>query len=144
MAQAPILRQKPPKSTGRELFGETFWERVFPKAQADGLSWFDVFASLTAFTARSLALNYRLHLPSWPETIILTGGGAANPMLVKAIHDAIAPLAPGAELLTSSALGWPLQSIEPAAFALLAYLRAHSQPGNLPQTTGARRRVRFV
>jgi len=38
-----------------------------------------------------------------------------------------------------AALGWQVQSIEPAAFALLAWLRMTGQPGNLPETTGARR-----
>ena len=38
-----------------------------------------MLATLTEFTARSLALNYQSHLASWPERIILTGGGAANP-----------------------------------------------------------------
>jgi anhydro-N-acetylmuramic acid kinase len=43
------------------------------------------------------------------------------------------------EVVTSEALGWPVQAIEPAAFALLAWLRMSGQPGNLPRTTGARR-----
>jgi len=139
----PYFLKKPPKSTGRELFGEPFWERILPQTQKAGLTKFDVLASLTAFTARSLALNYQLHLPSWPQTLILTGGGAANPTLVKAIHDVIRAVSPATELVTSEMLGWPLQSIEPAAFALLAYLRAQSQPGNLPRTTGASRAVRL-
>jgi anhydro-N-acetylmuramic acid kinase len=111
--------------------------------QKDGLSKFDMLATLTALTARSLALNYQLHLRSWPQTLILTGGGAANATLLKAIRAAIEPVAPDTQLRTSDALGWPLQSIEPAAFALLAYLRVHSRPGNLPQTTGASRAVRL-
>jgi anhydro-N-acetylmuramic acid kinase len=43
------------------------------------------------------------------------------------------------EVLTSDALGWPVQAIEAAAFALLAHLRTTGRPGNLPRTTGARR-----
>jgi len=139
----PYFARKPPKSTGRELFGEPFWERILPQTRKAGLSQFDVLASLTAFTARSLALNYQLHLRSWPQTVILAGGGAANRSLVKAIRAAMGAIAPATELVTGEALGWPLQSIEPAAFALLAYLRVRSQPGNLPRTTGARRSVRL-
>src|SRR5205823_9311902 len=90
---------------------------------------------------RSLALNYDLHLPRWPDRVIVTGGGAANPVLVNSIRRAIARSAPSTEVITSDVPGWPLQSIEPAAFALLAYLRIERQPGNLPQTTGARRAV---
>jgi anhydro-N-acetylmuramic acid kinase len=128
--------QKPPKSTGRELFGEPFFKNAL--RQMRRLPSFDKVATLTDFTARSLAQNYRLHLASRPDQIILTGGGAGNPTLVRAIAAQFSG-GPAVEVVTSAALGWPVQSIEPAAFALLAWLRMTGQPGNLPETTGARR-----
>jgi anhydro-N-acetylmuramic acid kinase len=127
------FRQRPPKSTGRELFGELFFKTAMRDMRR--LAPHDKVATLTEFTARSLALNYRLHLPSPLSSLILTGGGAANPTLVKAIARQFADS--GAEVLTSEALGWPVQAIEPAAFALLAHLRMTGRPGNLPRTTGA-------
>ncbi len=128
--------QRPPKSTGRELFGEPFFKKAL--RQMRPLPPCDKVATLTEFTARSIALNYRLHLGSRPDQIILTGGGASNPTLVRAIA---AQFSGGAavEVVSSEELGWPVQSIEPAAFALLAWLRMTGQPGNLPRTTGARR-----
>lgn len=126
------FRQKPPKSTGRELFGEPFFKTAIREMAK--LSKFDVAATFMEFTARSMALNYRLHLLSSPGKIILTGGGAANPVLVRAIAQNFS-----AKVLTSAELGWPVESIEPAAFALLAFLRMKLQPGNLPETTGANR-----
>jgi anhydro-N-acetylmuramic acid kinase len=129
------FRKKPPKSTGRELFGEPFLETAMRDMRR--LPPCDKVATLTEFTAQSLALNYRLHLPSLPSRLILTGGGAANPVLVRAIRRQFA--GSQVEVLTSDALGWPVQAIEPAAFALLAHLRMKGKPGNLPQTTGARR-----
>jgi anhydro-N-acetylmuramic acid kinase len=135
----PYFRKRPPKSTGRELFGETFWDRVWPEMR--GWSPEDVLRTLTEFTARSLALNYRLHLPARPHQVVLTGGGAANPTLVECIRDQLQRWAPGLQLVTSQDLGWPLQSIEPAAFAFLAWRRYQRQPGNLPATTGAARPV---
>jgi anhydro-N-acetylmuramic acid kinase len=129
------FRQKPPKSTGRELFGEPFFKTALRDMRR--LSPHDKVATLTEFTARSLALNYRLHLPTPPSRLILAGGGAANSTLVGAIAKQFA--AAEVEVLTSDALGWPVRAIEPAAFALLAHLRMEGQPGNLPQTTGARR-----
>jgi anhydro-N-acetylmuramic acid kinase len=125
--------QRPPKSTGRELFGEPFFKTAL--RQMRRLPPFDQAATLTELTARSIALNYRLHLASRPDKIILTGGGASNPVLVRAIAAQFA----GTEVVTSDTLGWPVQSIEPAAFALLAWLRLAGRPGNLPRTTGARR-----
>ena len=89
-------------------------------------------------TARSIALNYRLHLNT-PQQVILTGGGAANPVLAKAIKRELLILRPTIRVTMSADHGWPLQAVEPAAFALLAYLRVNNQPGNIPSTTGALR-----
>jgi len=77
-----------------------------------------------------------LHLPSTPDRVILCGGGAANPVVVDAIRANLP-----AEVVTCDSLGWPTQAIEPAAFALLAWLRVEGKPGNIPETTGASRAV---
>lgn len=132
----PYFARKPPKSTGRELFGESFWNREFPRMQKAGLGKFDVVATLTAFTVRSIALNYERHLSAAPDRMILTGGGAANAALVAAIKKELS-----VQTITSAEIAWPLQSIEAAAFALLAWLRFMGKPGNLPETTGAKRPV---
>lgn len=132
----PYFKKHPPKSTGRELFGEPFFKIAL--RQMRGLGRFDQLATLTEFTARSVALNYQLHLRSRPEKIILTGGGALNPLLVRAIARQFEN-GPEVEVMTSKSLGWPVESIEPAAFALLAWMRMNNRPGNLPETTGARR-----
>lgn len=137
----PYFRRPPPKSTGRELFGEPFFRRAWAELRRARLDRFDALATLTAFTARSLALNYRLHLPALPQIVILTGGGAANPALVASITEELQRLGPAIRVVTSEALGWPVQSLEAAAFAWLAWLRLVGRPGNLPQTTGARRPV---
>ena len=138
----PYFGRRPPKSTGRELFGEAFFTDIFSQTQRAGLSRFDALATLTEFTARTVAMNYHLHLPSAPSTVILTGGGAANPVLVRAIRTHLRALC-GTKLrvITSEQAGWPLQSVEPAAFGLLAWLRLRGVPGNLLETTGARRAV---
>jgi anhydro-N-acetylmuramic acid kinase len=135
----PFFRRKPPKSTGRELFGEPFLQAALPRMRQARLSRFDMLATFTALTARSLASNYRLHLPSSPDTVILTGGGAANPALRGNIQAELQRISPATQVQTSEDYGWRLQSIEPAAFALLAWLRLQGKPGNVPETTGARR-----
>ncbi len=136
-----FLLKRPPKSTGRELFGEPFLQQALAQMRAAKLSNFDMLATLTEFTARSMALNYQLHLGSRPDMVILAGGGAANPALVAAIRSRLRALQPPVALQTCDTLGWPGQSIEPAAFALLAYVRWRGIPGNIPTTTGAKRAV---
>jgi anhydro-N-acetylmuramic acid kinase len=134
----PYFSRTPPKSTGRELFGEPFFAVALRQMRRAELSRYDCLATFTEFTARSITFNYRRHLGSAPDRVILTGGGAANPALVDAIRSQLRQLAPEARVQSCLDLGWPLQSIEPAAFTLLAWRRWRGQPGNLPQTTGAR------
>ena len=137
----PFLCQAPPKSTGREAFGEAFFVRALAAARRRRLTKFDLVATLSAFTARSLAANYHAHLPSAPDRVVLAGGGAANPVLREWITGALSKARVGTTVWTSADFGWPLQSIEPAAFAYLAWLRLRGRAGNLPETTGARRAV---
>jgi anhydro-N-acetylmuramic acid kinase len=131
----PFIGLTPPKSTGREEFGESFWKHVQPALR--GRSEADVLCCFTEFTARSIARNYREHLSSAPDSVVLCGGGARNGFLVDRIRDALAP----SRVTTSGNCGWPEQAIEPAAFALLAFRRWTGEPGNLAETTGARRAV---
>jgi anhydro-N-acetylmuramic acid kinase len=137
----PYFRRPPPKSTGREMFGEPFWQDALPTLDAAGLSRDDALATLTEFTARSLALNYRLHLGGTPGRVVLAGGGAANPELVRCITAALRDKQPAVEVISSESLGWPSETLEAAAFALLAAYRLWELPANLPGTTGARRQV---
>ena len=133
-----FFRKPPPKSTGRELFGEPFLNPALSLAGRRGVSNEDFVATLTEFTARSIAENYRRHFKSPPDSVVLSGGGARNATLVAAIHRSLRSVNASVELLTSAGLGWPVESIEPAAFAYLAWLRVRGQNGNMPATTGAR------
>jgi len=137
----PFFKAKPPKSTGRELFGETFWHAEKKRMRVARLTKFDVIATLTEFAARSLALNYRLHLPPIPDCVVLCGGGARNPMLVARITAALKQMNEAMRVCRSEDFGWPTQAIEAAAFALLAYYRWKELPANIPETTGASRTV---
>jgi len=140
----PYFLKKPPKSTGRELFGEKFFKRVvkdFKKVKTPNgkpLGKNDLVATLTEFTARSIAMSYAEYLKTAPEVVILAGGGSYNPGLVRRIRKNMHLFNPDIQITTSEAYGWSSQSIEAAAFALLAYYRLEKKPGNIPETTGAR------
>lgn len=86
-------------------------------------------------------MNYELHLPGSPDRVVLCGGGAKNLVLGDTIACALLPMNQRIKVQASTDLGWPTQSIEASAFALLAWRRWHGLPGNLPATTGARRPV---
>jgi anhydro-N-acetylmuramic acid kinase len=136
-----FIRRRPPKSTGREEFGEPFFRAVlkeWPGAMAGG--GHDLMATLTEFTAASVVENYRRHLTKpggGKARVILCGGGAANGHLVRRLGERLQAWSPGVRLMTVDELGWGRQMIEPAAFALLGAYRLWGLPGNLPGTTGA-------
>ena len=137
----PFFRTRPPRSTGRESFGERYLddlvERVGPESEAE---WNDLLATLTALTARSVAQSYREHLP-WSEIheVVLTGGGARNPALVEALARALAPLPvrTGAEALAGGGELVDPDAREAVAFALLAWAHLTRHPANVPEATGA-------
>jgi anhydro-N-acetylmuramic acid kinase len=132
----PYLKRRPPKSTGREVFGPLVIDALLHRASTMGITEEDLVATVTAFTAESVALHVTRDLPpvAVSAELITCGGGANNPMLITQLHEAL----PMCRLLTASEAGFPGRAIEASAFALLAYLTAHGLPGNLPSITGAR------
>jgi anhydro-N-acetylmuramic acid kinase len=129
----PYLSQSPPKTTGREQFGTPYGAKVWAQAQRRGLRANDIVATLTAFTAASIADAYRRFLPHMPDQVILGGGGASNPVLVRMLQQHLAP----AHVTRHEAVGLPSDAKEAVAFAVLAYEAIHGRPGNLPTCTGA-------
>jgi anhydro-N-acetylmuramic acid kinase len=131
--QHPFFQQSPPKSTGRELFGEAFLQQCF--IDAPGLSPADFLASLTELTALSIVQSYRQFLPRMPQQILLCGGGSRNTYLRQRIQ----AHCPEAEVLSTSDVGLDADFKEAIAFAVLAYWRKLGIVGNLPEVTGARK-----
>lgn len=124
---------KPPKSTGRETFGVQRGKVLYEQGLARSLSPENIIATLTAYTARSIADSYRRFLPRLPDEVLLCGGGAYNP----ALTDFIARELPVCRVKTCDEAGLPSQAKESIAFAILAYETLHRRPGNLPSATGA-------
>ena len=131
----PFVRRRPPKSTGRELFGPAFVEAFRGRLRAASVSDLDGLATLTAFTIGAVVQNLRdFVFPQIPvHEIVVTGGGARNAFLMRRLAEAL----PECTVASSDDLGFPSRALEAAAFAWLAYLTATGQPGNLPAVTGA-------
>jgi anhydro-N-acetylmuramic acid kinase len=135
----PYLDRKPPKSTGREYYGRDFVEQLLGKAKKYRVRPEDLLRTATVFTALSVvdALN-RFVLPRVEiGQVIVSGGGARNPLIMAQLAAALGPI----EVMPLSRLGIPEDAKEAYAFALLAYETWNRRTGNLPSATGATKAV---
>jgi anhydro-N-acetylmuramic acid kinase len=137
MMKDAYLRLKPPKSTGREYFGRTYIGRLLKLALRFGASPDDLIRAATIFTALSVVdAIQRFVVPrTKTQQLIVSGGGAHNPVIMAQLAAALAPIG----VMPSSEFGVDPDAKEAYAFALLAYETWHRRSGNLPSATGAKR-----
>ncbi len=144
----PYFSALPPKSCGREEFGGAYVARFIAACRKAGANDADVVATATTLTAESILAAYRAFV--WPflgqraplaeaTDYIAAGGGAKNATLMALVRAGLEPL--GVTISTTEAFGVPAEAKEAMAFALLAWLRWHGLPGNVPAATGASREV---
>jgi anhydro-N-acetylmuramic acid kinase len=136
----PFLKLLPPKTTGREEFGEPFVQDVLRAARQQRLKPDDLLATVTAFTAASIADAYeRFVFPKLAVAhrkrlqIVLGGGGARNVTLRGMLQERIGP----GEILTHEAFGIDSSAKEALAFAIMAREALAGRPNNVPSATGA-------
>ena len=133
----PYFSLRPPKTTGRELFGDQYGQQVWERGVALGMSPTDIIATATAFTAVSIAQAYAHFAPVAIDQVIVGGGGGYNPVLMQMLRTQLAPT----PVLCQEDLGFSSKAKEALAFAIMGYEAIHGRPGNLPSCTGARRAV---
>ncbi|WP_310571573.1 anhydro-N-acetylmuramic acid kinase [Gemmatimonas sp.] len=133
----PYFSDAPPKSTGRELFSRAYVGQFIDDCRAAGAAPADIVATATALTARALADQYGRFIPEPVEDVVLSGGGAHNPTLVRMIEAAVAH-ENGPQVCTFDGLYFDGEAKEAVAFALLGYLHISGRAGNVPSATGAR------
>ena len=143
LLRAPYFAAKPPKSAGREQFGDAYATRFIKLCKAHKAQPEDIIATATALTAWSVAATYKRFvqpkLNDQPTEFIAAGGGTRNATLMTLLTLSLEPL--GCTVRTTDELGLPSQAKEAAAFALLAWLTWHGEPGNIPSATGAKHPV---
>ncbi len=135
----PYLRLGPPKSTGREYYGRAYFQELLRMGKKYGAGPNDLIRTTTEFTVASVvdALKRFVLRKTKIQQLIVSGGGAKNPLIMAQLTAALAPV----EVMASCKLGVPEEAKEAYAFALLAYEAWHRRTGNLPSATGAERAV---
>ncbi|HEY2955858.1 MAG TPA: anhydro-N-acetylmuramic acid kinase [Candidatus Eisenbacteria bacterium] len=135
----PFFAQAPPRSTGREHYGEHYAVTLRKMGLSMGLADDDVLATAVELTAAAVeAAIKRFLVPrAGVDAIYASGGGVANATLMRALGRRLAP----ARLHSLDELGVPPAAKEALAFAFLAHQTLCGLPGNVPSATGAARAV---
>ena len=127
----------PPKTTGREVYGSNYTHQLLN--QYNTCNPEDIIATLTWFTAYSIAENYRRFILDKHDVkkVILGGGGAHNASLRHFLANEL----PGIAVLTQEDLGYSSDAKEAIAFVILGNETLHHQFSNVPKATGAKQKV---
>ncbi len=137
MLRHRYLRQAPPKTAGREQFGQEYARKLLDWTKKQRARPEDLVRTVTIFTALSIADAFRRFI--FPRArvneLIVAGGGTKNPLLMAQLAAAL----PGIEIVGSARFGVSAEAKEAFAFAVLAYESFHERANNLPSATGAKR-----
>jgi anhydro-N-acetylmuramic acid kinase len=135
----PFFSLAPPRSTGRERFGDGYAERLAEVSEGMGLSLEDTLATAVELTAASVDRAVREHLEprGKVDAVYASGGGVRNVTLMLALRRRL----DGIRLERLDELGVSAGTKEALAFAFLAHLTLCGESGNVPGATGARHPV---
>ena len=132
----PYLRKVPPKSTGREEFGQAYVLKLLKRTEKRQLSLSDVLATCCRFLAQSIR-DAQTWIDHDVHEVIIGGGGIYNASLVKELNNAFAPI----PVRTMDDCGSHSKAFEAIAFAIMAYQSFHGTCANVPSVTGAQHPV---
>jgi anhydro-N-acetylmuramic acid kinase len=128
MLAEPYFKLLPPKSTGRDLFNETWLKQHTPLACRPQ----DIARTLVELTTISIHQAITQHYAEVNE-VYLCGGGAHNKLLLDCLKQQLGSII----LSTTDQLGVDADWVEATAFAWLAKQTIQKTPSNLPSATGA-------
>lgn len=115
----PYCNHPPPKTTGRETFGDNEGQAIIEECLALGMNKYDTPATITRITAQNIVKQYRTFLPRYNidvdkiSEIYMCGGGARNPNIIKYLREQL----PNTEILKLDETGVPSDAKEAVSFA---------------------------
>lgn len=133
-----FIERKPPKSTGREYYGQDFLRSItneFMKIPPN-----DLIRTVTNFTAYAVYRNYEKFIMKETEIneLILSGGGARNIQLVEDLKNYFGE---SVRVKNIESLGISSDAKEAICFAVLANETVSGNETNVPRVTGAKRKT---
>jgi anhydro-N-acetylmuramic acid kinase len=133
----PYFAKKPPKSTGRELFGASFLPRMEKLART--MKRKDLLATATELTPFTVFDQYNRFITTRmrPDEVLVSGGGVHNRTMMEALRDYFRPV----PVHRIESAGFSSDAKEAVCFAVLANETISEHTANIPQVTGARKPV---
>jgi anhydro-N-acetylmuramic acid kinase len=130
-----FIHKPPPKSTGREDYGESFLkitDEFIGKYPNE-----DIISTITEYTTYCIYYSYEKFIDKVVDEIIVSGGGAKNNFIMERLK----MLFPKSEIKPLNKNGITVDNKEAVLFAVLANETMNHKTSNLPQVTGADRQV---
>lgn len=130
-----FIHKSPPKSTGREDYGESFLKLTdefigkYPNK--------DIISTITEYTTYCIYYSYEKFIDKVVDEIIVSGGGAKNNFIMERLK----MLFPKSEVKPLNKNGITVDNKEAVLFAVLANETINFKTSNLPQVTGAGKQV---
>ncbi len=132
MLADPYFAKAPPKSTGTDYFNLAW---AMERCDNPDISSQDLQRTLLELTAVTVARDIDRFARS--AKVLVCGGGLKNTFLMERLSASL----PETSIQPLDSRGINSEACECCAFAWLAYRFKNNLPGNLPQVTGASRRV---
>jgi anhydro-N-acetylmuramic acid kinase len=128
----------PPKSTGRERYTTSFLAELWSQGVARAISFEDIVATVTAYTAHSIAINFKENIePHYKiSEVLVAGGGVHNRTLMNLLTQLLKQ-----NVSTMDDLNFSSDAKEAIAFAILGNEFLNGNSNNLPSATGAERPI---
>ncbi|OQX93179.1 MAG: anhydro-N-acetylmuramic acid kinase [Tenericutes bacterium 4572_104] len=128
------FHKSPPKTTGRELFGDQYTDKLLEKYS--DFKDADIITTLTHVTAFSIVKSYRDFVCKkyQIDEVVLTGGGSKNNTLVELIKFYLK----GIEVSLVEDLGYSSDYLEALCFLIIGNETLNNNPSNVPNATGAK------
>lgn len=129
-----FIEAKPPKSTGREYYGEEFLNPLLTEfADVSPEDWLH---TVTKFTAYAIHRNYEkfIHEETKVDELFVSGGGAKNRFLYQSLANYFGDKT---DVKVIDEIGISSDAKEAICFAVLANETISGNASNIPRTTGA-------
>lgn len=139
LLQEKYFSRRPPKSTGREQYGEGYVNQLLSHSDARGARPEDLIRTATILTALTIVGAFHRYILPYTriQELIVSGGGAHNPLVMGQLLTGLS----GIYVREAGDLGVSGDAKEAFAFAVLACETLRKKSANVPGATGAKKAV---